>query len=115
MLGQKKLSPQQKQQLHSSISDALQTATEDCPKNQFDTLDGEQKLLLKTLQQHINTQAEQLAISATVLCSRKELEKLILWQQQTHSTAPELSILQGWRGQCIGQQLLDLVQNHNPE
>jgi ribonuclease D len=103
---------EEKQQLQTAISDALQIATEDCPQNQFTTLDCEQKLLLKTLQKSLNTQAEKLNISASVLCSRKELEKLILWQQQTDDTPPELNILQGWRYDCIGQQLLDIVQNH---
>ena len=105
---------EEKQQLQTAISDARQTDTEDCPQNQFNTLDGEQKLLLKTLQQSLNTQAEKLSISTSVLCSRKELEKLILWQQQTDSTPPELNILQGWRLDCIGQQLLDIVQNNVP-
>jgi len=104
---------EEKQQLLTVINNAQQTATEDCPDNRFNTLDGDQKLQLKNLQQLLNAKAEQLSISSAVLCSRKELEKLILWQQQADRTPPKLNILQGWRLDCIGQQLLDIVKNNS--
>ncbi len=98
-------SPQEKQQLLETIKNAAQTPTELCPDNRFNALDNEQKSTLKNLQQLINTKAEELGISSAILSSKKELEQLILSHHQT--TASELNIMQGWRRQCIGQQLLE--------
>ena len=99
---------QEKQQLLEAITGAVQTPTEQCPDNRFNVLDGEQKTTLKNLQQSVNNKAEELGISAAILSSRKELEKLILLHAQADtSQISELNIMQGWRLGCIGQQLLE--------
>jgi len=98
-------SQQEKQQLLEAIETAMQTPTEQCPDNNFNALNSEQKLTLKTLQQLVNNKAEELGISAAILSSRKELEKLILLHGQADTS--ELNIMQGWRLRCIGQQLPD--------
>ena len=64
--------------------------------------------MLKKLQQTVNDKAGELGISAAILSSKKELEKLILSHEQTSSArCSELNIMQGWRQQCIGQRLLE--------
>jgi ribonuclease D len=114
-----------KLQLLDIITNAQQLPEDSWPDNRFNRLDSKQKPLLKALQQLVNEKAEQLGISSAVLCSRKELEKLILLhdenndENQTVNTdgtndpqatmAPpltDLNILQGWRLHCIGQQLI---------
>ena len=97
-----------KQQLFDVITASLETPREQCPDNQFNTLDNEQKSTLKKLQQLVNKKAEELGISTAILGSRKELEQLILCHSEpAASNASKLSILQGWRLRCIGQQLID--------
>jgi len=98
-------SSQEKQQLLEAIKTGSQTPSELCPDNRFNALDNEQKSTLKSLQQLINNKAEELGISPAILSSRKELEQLILAHDQTAVSV--LSITQGWRMQCIGQQLLE--------
>lgn len=102
---------EEKQQLFETITASRQIPRELCPDNQFNTLDNEQKSTLKKLQQLVNEKAEELGISPAILGSRKELEQLIL----THSkpdgpSASRLSILQGWRLQCVGQRLIDSMK-----
>lgn len=101
----------EKQQLFDTITSALQTPAEQCPDNRFNILDNEQKAALKNLQQLVNKKAEELGISAAILSSRKELEKLIsLHDQQDPSATSSLGITQGWRLQCIGQRLIDTLK-----
>jgi len=101
-------SQQEKQQLLETIITAMQTPTEQCPDNRFDVLDSEQKLTLKELQKSVNNKAEELGISAAMLSSRKELEKLIfLYDQADTFQSSRLNIMQGWRFRCVGQQLLE--------
>lgn len=100
-----RFSAQEKQQLLDAIKTGLQTPSELCPDNRFNALDSEQKGTLKSLQQLINNKAEELGISPAILSSRKELEQLILTHDQAET--PTLNILQGWRRQNIGQQLLE--------
>ena len=98
----------EKQALLETITAALKTPTEQCPDNRFNALDNEQKLLLKDFQQTVNNKADELGISAAILGSKKELEKLILLHaQQDSSSSSTLNIMQGWRLRCIGQQLQD--------
>ncbi|NOQ87647.1 MAG: ribonuclease D [Gammaproteobacteria bacterium] len=99
---------QEIQQLLEAIEAAIQTPTEQCPDNRFDILNGEQKVTLKALQQAVNDKAEELGISAAILSSKKELERLILSHDQADTAqSSELNIMQGWRQRCIGQQLLE--------
>ncbi len=99
--------PQEIQQLLEAIESAIQTPAELCPDNRFDILDGEQKIMLKKLQQAVNEKAEELGISAAILSSKKELEKLILSHDQADTGQTSgLNIMQGWRQRCIGEQLL---------
>lgn len=100
----------EKQQLLEAITSAVQLPTEQCPDSRFEVLDNEQKTTLKNLQQLVNNKAEELGISAAVLSSRKELEKLILSHDQANTS--ELNLMQGWRLGCIGQQLLETLSKN---
>ncbi|MDT8283214.1 MAG: ribonuclease D [Gammaproteobacteria bacterium] len=102
-----------KKRLLDAITKAQQVALNDCPDDDFDTLDSDQKQTLKSLQQLINNKAEQLGISPAILSSRKELEKLILWhdKDKKNDTRPaELNILQGWRLHYVGQELIEVLK-----
>lgn len=102
---------EEKQQLYETIASALNTPAQQCPDIRFNHLNNEQKKTLKTLQQLVNDKAEELGISAAILCSRKELENLIiLHDQHDESQFAELGIMQAWRRECIGQQLIDSIK-----
>jgi ribonuclease D len=102
---------EEKQQLFAAITSAMQAPTEQCPDNRFSILDNEQKQMLKNLQQLVNKKAEELGISAAILSSRKELEKLVLSHHEPgKAQTSSLNILQGWRLQHIGQQLIDTLK-----
>jgi len=107
---------QEKQQLFETIQTALTCPENEWPDNRFTVLDNQQKTLLKNLQQCINTQAEKLGISSSIICSRKELEQLIILHKQRDnqhngSQQGKLNILQGWRFRCIGQHLIETIKN----
>ena len=113
-------SDEEKQQLLETIAIAQQSPESECPDNRYDVLDNQQKTLLRNLQQKVSHQAEELGISSAILCSKKELEKLILnlgpSTAQSDEKKPEytqlkLNALQGWRFRVIGQQLLETVNN----
>jgi len=102
---------EEKQQLLLVIKEAIKSPETSWPDNRFDVLDAEQKLLLKELQKIINGCAAELAIASAVLCSKKDLETLILhFQNQPDSSLPQINIVKGWRYRCIGQHLLETIK-----
>ncbi len=102
----------EKQQLIETIQTALSCPESEWPDNRFNILDNQQKALLKNLQQYVSNQAEKLGISSAILCSKKELEQLIvLHNQQDKAQQAKLNILQGWRFRCIGQHLIEIIKN----
>ena len=107
---------QEKQQLLEAIQTALICPENEWPDNRFNILDNKQKALLKELQQYVSNQAEKLGISSAILCSRKDLEKLILLYKEQDDTQDEsqqhkLSIMQGWRFRCVGKHLIETIKN----
>ncbi len=110
----------EKQQLFETINTALICPESEWPDNRFNVLDNQQKALLKNLQQYVRNQAEKLGISSAILCSRKELEQLIVLHKQRDNQQDEtqqgkLNILQGWRFRCIGQHLIEIIKNTSAE
>lgn len=100
----------EKKELIAAINSAIQSTEDQWPDNRFNGLDGAQKNLLKDLQQIVNKKAENLDISPAVICSRKDLEELILKQgDQAALPTSTLNIMHGWRLQCIGSQLLEAL------
>ena len=100
---------QEKQRLLQTIKQARLLPLHQCPDNRFDTLDNEQKNILKKMQQAASYTAEKLGISTAVLCSKKELEQLVLLRQKgDKSGIQDLNIMQGWRYEHIGQQLFEI-------
>ncbi len=85
--------------LFKAIENALYQTPALWPENNHQILSDSQKEQLKTAQRLLNAKADALGISSTILCSRKEMEKLI-------TTNRECAVLKGWRDQCIGKQLL---------
>ena len=106
-----------KQRLLDAIAVAKKSSVDTWPDNQFNLLNSQQKTLLKSLQHSVSTKAEQLGISSAIICSRKELEKLILHYannrqlQQLELAIADLTIVQGWRYDCIGQQLINILKS----
>ncbi len=106
------INDKEQQQLFKTIETAQQFPADQCPDNRFNTLDNQQKLLLKNLQQLVNKKAEELSISSAILCSRKDLEKLILLHdKQDELSTAELNICKDWRYRCIGHHLIETVKN----
>ncbi len=106
----------QKQQLFQAIETALQSLEETWPDNRFNTLDNKQKLLLKKLQQQVNSKAEELNISNAMLYTKKDLEKLIMLYTNRPQGDDQLQINklednQSWRYQCIGQYLIKTLKS----
>ncbi len=104
-----------KQQLFDAIETALELPEESWPQNRFNSLDNEQKALLKTLQQLVNNKAEELNISSAMLYTKKDLEKLITRdtdkpQPQDQFRSEELINRESWRYLCIGKDLLETVE-----
>lgn len=110
-------SNEDRQRLLNAITAAKESSADTWPDNQFNQLNSQQKTLLKSLQHIVTTKAEQLGISSAIICSRKELEKLLLiyadnrQPQQADLSITNLSILKGWRYDCIGQQLINTLKN----
>jgi len=107
-----KISVENQQQLLTTMREVQQSSENTWPDNRFTVLDGEQKLILKNLQQLIATKADELGISSAILCSRKDLEQLII--ATTKDDIPpdqiKLTITQGWRLHCVGQDLLNTLK-----
>ncbi len=101
---QHQFSSEEKNALFETITAATKSTQDEWPDNRFNALEGDQKKLLKELQKIVTAKAEELGISSTLLFPRKNLENLIL----TNDTD---NISRSWRHQCIGQKLIDTVQN----
>ncbi len=107
------ISVEKQQQLLAAMKTAQQSSENSWPDNRFTVLDGEQKLILKSLQQLIVSKADELDISSAILCSRKDLEQLIITTAKD-TTSPDQTkslITRGWRLQCIGQDLLKTLKD----
>ena len=88
--------------LFNAIDTARNSEASQWPVNDFQLLSDEQKAQLKTLQKCLNNKADELGISPSVLCSRKDLEKLLKGERN-------LAVLNGWRKTCIGDALLNTL------
>ncbi len=91
------------------IGTAKKSSQDTWPDNRFNALEGDQKKLLKDLQKIVNTKAEELGISNTLLFSRKNLEKLIL--EKSNSISHATSMTNSWQYQYIGHELIDALNN----
>jgi ribonuclease D len=109
------ISSQDKEQLLATIKLAKNAPKDSWPDNRFTVLDGNQKLLLKAIQLQVNKKADDLYISSAMLCSRKDIEQLILLFTNIHATDKQaaqinLNIIQGWRLHCIGENLIEIIK-----
>jgi len=71
--------------------------------------------LLKAIQLQVNEKADELNISSSMLCSRKDIEQLILQMAGDHTTDEQTTeiksgIMQGWRLHCIGENLMAIIK-----
>ncbi len=111
----------EKQKLLDDIAAASQLPEDLWPDNRFSVLDGEQKKLLKKMQQIVNQQAEHLGISSATISSKKELEKMVISLMPAGTDADseiadytqlKLNVLQGWRFENAGQHLLEAITDN---
>ena len=102
-----------KEDLRLTLLELIQNNTDlnkdDYPTNTYIVLDAQQKQLLKTLQQQVTQKAEQLGIAAAMLCSRKDLEQLII--ATSDEPLSKLTDPNNWRFDCIGRALLETLKN----
>lgn len=93
--------------LIGSINKAQQIPEHQWPNaNQTMPLNREQRKLLKHAQQFIRNRAEELNIAPNLLATRSVVEKLIRGQRELH-------ILQDWRQDLIGNDLVQFLENSN--
>lgn len=88
------------QSLDEVLQQAYQIPQQDWPDPRNRKPEPKEKETLRSLQKLVNDKAESLGISASVLCSRKEMLRLIDGKQ-------DIKALGGWRSEQIGRQLLD--------
>ena len=99
-------------QLLDVIVAAQQIPEAQWPDNRYTTLEPLQKTLLKSLQQLVSKKAEELGIASAIICSKKDLENLILRHSDNHNLQ-NLNVMQGWRLHCIGESLITaLTKSH---
>lgn len=102
----------EKQQLFDVIESARQSPADQCPDNRFSSLDPQQKTLLKKLQQMVNEKADELEISNAILCSRRDLEQLIVQHGEPgEALLANVFDSRNWRFRCIGEDLINTVKN----
>ncbi len=89
------------------IQQAQQTPESEWP-NEIDStpLNIEQRKLLKQTQQLTRKRAEELNVSPSLLATRKVLEKLIRGHR-------DLDILQSWKQEIVGNDLIKLIEENN--
>jgi ribonuclease D len=90
--------------LAQAIQTGLQSPESDWPVVNRERPSNEEKTLLKHLQKLVQDKAEALNIHQSVLCSKKEIEKLMQGERQG-------KVLNGWRFDCIGKQLLTEIES----
>ena len=107
-----RLTGEQLDSLLDAIEEGRHMPEKQMPDNRFTVLDGEQKQMLRRLQQLVSDKAETLGIASTMLYSKKDLEKLILQQVTLEKSANNETISHdNWRYRCIGEQLTAAVNN----
>jgi len=98
--------------LLDAIDEGRHMPEEQMPDNRFTVLDGEQKQTLKAMQQLVADKAESLGISSAMLYSKKDLEKLILQQDEQDKLMNKgMNTHDNWRYRCIGEQLAEAIKN----
>jgi ribonuclease D len=89
--------------LAQAIETGLQIPESEWPVINREKPSNEEKTMLKRLQVQVQNKADALGIHQSVLCSKKEMEKLMHGSRDGR-------LLNGWRFDCIGQQLLAEVE-----
>lgn len=89
--------------LTEAIETGLQSPQSEWPVLNRQKPSNEEKKLLKHLLGLVQNKADALGVHSSVLCSRKEVEKLM------HGSR-EGRLIDGWRFDCIGKQLLAEVE-----
>ena len=94
----------EQQALALAIKTGFQTPEAEWPVVNRDRPSNEEKAQLKQLQGLVQNKADALNIHQSVLSSKKDLEKLMQGARQG-------KLLNGWRFDCIGQQLLSEIES----
>jgi ribonuclease D len=95
----RKLTTEQQKGLMQAVETGLQTPEAEWPVINRERPSNEEKKRLKHLLGLVQKKAEALGVHSSVLCSRKEVEKLMHGSRSGR-------LLNGWRFDCIGRELL---------
>ena len=85
--------------LVESLCTAYEKGGSEWPNLRRQQLTRTQSAALTKILELLRSKAAELGIAAGVLCNRKEAEKLVLGKR-------DLTVLSGWRRQCVGSELL---------
>ena len=108
-----RLSDDQLLSLMDAIEHGRSLPEDQMPDNRFTVLDGEQKQMLKKLQQLVSDKAATLGIASAMLYSKKELEELVMQQSIQQKPLSHNIIHDSWRYRCIGEQLEEAIGNNH--
>jgi ribonuclease D len=93
------LSNEELESLTMAIQKGLAVPEEQWPSTTRRKPSADEKTLLKRCLELLQSKAEQLGIAPSILCSRKDVEKMIAGHR-------DIRVLDGWRRDCIGNELL---------
>lgn len=88
--------------LSAAINKSINTPENEWPELNKNRPTPEEKKLLNNIQDILNKKSIELGIAQSILCPRKEAEKLINGDR----SGP---VLEGWRFDCIGKKLLEQI------
>lgn len=88
--------------LTGAIQKGLRTPESEWPSAERHKPSIDQKATLKSCLELLRDKTEELGVAQGILCSRKDIEKMI-------GGARDLQVLSGWRLDCIGRELLGQI------
>lgn len=88
--------------LLEAIHKGLNIPEAEWPSVERQRASDDEKALLKSCLELLRDKTEELGIAQGILCSRKDVEKMMGGER-------DLQVLRGWRLDCIGRELLDLI------
>ena len=90
--------------LLSIINSSLQMDIKQCPSPQeYSKLSDEQLILLRKILQSIESKSQSSNIDSTVICSKKELEKVVRGKRDS-------ILFDDWRFELVGKEILNQLQ-----
>lgn len=101
---------QRSQEILKAVADAQSVAPEHLPEHaeRHEDLPG-QTMVVSLLQATLNQSCSQRQVAASLVGSSADLKELIRWHVAGRSEAVTPWLLEGWRGEVCGSELLDVI------